>query len=85
MKKELVETEAIDNFLLNRLDREEEQAFQLRMLLDSSFFERVEAQSYVYKLVRRFSRAQKRKQLENIYRQLQQEASFAQQLQNIFA
>lgn len=80
MRKELTETQEIENYLLNRLDEEEQKQFEVKLLIDPSVAEKTEAQAGVYKLVRRFWRSQTRKQLEIIYQQLLNEPSFAKQL-----
>jgi hypothetical protein len=81
MKKEFIETDEIEKYLLRHLDADERKLFEVNMLLDPSLAEKTEAQAGVYKLVRRFWRRQTRKQLALIYQQLLQEASFVQQLQ----
>ena len=80
MRKELIETEEIENYLLRRLNADEQKLFEVSMLLDPSLAEKTEAQAGVYKLVRRFWRKETRKQLELIYQQLLQETAFAKQL-----
>lgn len=78
---EFVETQEIENYLLHRLNPDEKKQFEVNMLLDPSLADKTEAQAQVYKLVLRFWRNQKRKQLELIYQQLLQDTSFVQQLQ----
>jgi hypothetical protein len=80
MRKEFIETEEIENYLLRRLNADEQKLFEVNRLLDPSLADNTEAQSGVYKLVRRFWRRETRKQLELIYKQLLQEPSFAKQL-----
>ena len=80
MRKELIETEEIENYLLRRLNTDEQKLFEVNMLLDPSLAEKTEAQAGVYKLVRRFWRKQTRKRIEPIYQQLLQETAFAKQL-----
>jgi hypothetical protein len=80
MRKELIETEEIENYLLHRLNADEQKLFEVNMLLDPSLADKVEAQAGVYNLVRRFWRKQTRNRLELIYQQLLQEAAFAKQL-----
>jgi hypothetical protein len=80
MRKELIETEEIENYLLCRLKADEQKRFEVNMLLDPSLAEKTEAQAGVYKLVRRFWRKQTRNRLELIYQQLLQEPAFAKQL-----
>jgi hypothetical protein len=80
MRKELIETKEIENYLLRRLNADEQKLFEVNMLLDPSLAEKTEAQASVYKLVRRFWRKQTRKRLELIYQQLLQETAFAKQL-----
>ncbi len=81
MRKEFIETEEIEKYLLRRLNADEQKQFELSMLLDPSLAEKTEAQAGVYKIVRRFWRRQTRKQLDLIYQQLLKDASFEQQLQ----
>jgi hypothetical protein len=80
MRKALIETEAIENFLLHRLNADERKQFEINKLLDPALADKTEAQSRVYKLVRLFWRKQTRKRLELVYQQLLQESSFVQQL-----
>ncbi len=81
MRKEFIETEEIEKYLLRRLNADEQKQFELSMLLDPSLAEKTEAQAGVYKIVRRFWRKQTRKSLEHIFQQLLQETAFAKQLQ----
>ena len=80
MNRELIETAAIENYLLHRLKEDERQQFEVRLLLDPSLAEKTEAQAGVYKLVRRFWKKHTRRKLEHIYQQLLKDASFAGQL-----
>ena len=80
MRKEFIETEEIENYLLHRLNGDVKKQFEVNLLLDPSLAEKTEAQAGVYKLVRRFWRKQTRKRLELIYQQLLQETAFAKQL-----
>ena len=80
MSSDLIETAAIENYLLHRLKEDERQAFKVKLLLDPSLAEKTEAQAGVYKLVRRFWRRHTRRKLEHIYQQLLTDTSFARQL-----
>jgi len=80
MSSDLIETAAIENYLLHRLKEDERQAFKVKLLLDPSLAEKTEAQARVYKLVRRFWRRHTRRKLEHIYQQLLKDTSFARQL-----
>lgn len=80
MRKELIETEAIEKYLLHRLNEDERKQFEINKLLDPALADKTEAQAGVYRLVRLFWRKQTRKSLELIYQQLLQESSFVQQL-----
>ena len=80
MNREHFETAAIENYLLHRLNEDERQQFQVKMLLDPSLAEKTEAQALVYKLVRRFWRKHTRRKLEEIYQHLLKDKSFAAQL-----
>lgn len=81
MRKELIETEAIENYLLHRLNEDERKQFEINRLLDPGLADKTEAQAGVYKLVRLFWRKQTRKRLELIYQQLLRDSSFVQKLQ----
>lgn len=85
MRNDLIEIEQIEKYLLQQLSNEEKRRFETRMLVEPTLYENTEAQKHVYKLIRIFSRRQQRNKLEFIYQQLLREASFAQQLKNIFA
>jgi hypothetical protein len=80
MRKELIETEVIENYLLNRLSPPDRQEFETEMLIDPSLSENTEAQAGVYKFVRKFWRRHTRRKLSDIYHQLMQETAFVQQL-----
>ena len=80
MNSEHFETAAIENYLLHRLNQEERQQFQVKVLLDPSMAEKTEAQALVYKLVRKFWRKHTRRKLEEIYQHLLKDKSFAAQL-----
>lgn len=80
MNRELIETAAIENYLLHRLTEDERQQFKVKLLVDPSLAEKTEAQAGVYKLVRRFWRKHTRKKLEHLYQQLLKDTSFAGQL-----
>lgn len=80
MNRELIETAAIENYLLHRLTEDERLQFKVKLLVDPSLAEKTEAQAGVYKLVRRFWRKQTRKKLEHLYQQLLKDTSFAGQL-----
>lgn len=80
MNREHIETIAIENYLLHRLDEDERQQFQVNMLLDPLLAEKTEAQAGVYKLVRWFWRKYTRRKLEDLYQQLLKDTSFAGQL-----
>ena len=80
MNRELIETAAIENYLLHQLKEDERQQFQVKLLLDPSLAEKTEAQAGVYKLIRRFWRRHTRRKLEELYQQLLKDTSFAGQL-----
>ena len=85
MRNDLIETEKIEKYLWHQLSDEDKLHFENSMIIDPSLADKVEAQKYVHRLIRIFSRRQQRNKLECIYQQLLQETSFAQQLKNIFA
>jgi len=85
MRNDLIEIEQIEKYLSQQLNDDEKLRFEARMIIDTSFTEKVEAQKQVHKFVRIFSRRQQRSKLEIIYRQLLHETQFAEQLKNIFA
>lgn len=85
MRNDLIEVEQIEKYLSNQMSSDKKSEFETCMLLDSSLFEKVEAQRHVHKLIRIFSRRQQRNKLELIYQQLLREPSFVQQLKNTFA
>ncbi|MGZ3839835.1 MAG: hypothetical protein ACXVMS_08750 [Flavisolibacter sp.] len=80
MNRDLIETAAIENYLLRRLKEDERQQFKVKLLLDPSLAEKTESQAGVYKLVRRFWRRHTRRKLEHLYQQLLKDTSFAGQL-----
>ncbi|WP_276482298.1 hypothetical protein [Paraflavitalea pollutisoli] len=84
MRPELNEISLIDLWLLRQLPEAEAQAVEARILVDEAFAEKVEAQRVCHRLIHQYGRRQERFRLETIYRQLLQEAGFAQQLNTIF-
>jgi len=84
MRSELNEVRLIDEWLFGRLGQEDERHFEVRLLTDEAFAEKVEAQRMAHLLVRRYARTEEKGRLERIYRLLLQEPDFAHQLNNIF-
>lgn len=84
MRRELNEAAEIDRYLAGRLEPELVGDFETRLLLDQEFADKVEAQRQTLQLIRMAGRQRLRIQLGHIYRELMQDRSFAQHLQNIF-
>jgi hypothetical protein len=80
MSKDHIEMEAIENYLMNRLNENERKQFEISTIIDASLAEKTEAQKGVYQLIRRFWRSHTRKSLELIYQQLLKDHSFVQQI-----
>lgn len=83
MRSELNEAYLIDQYLLGRLSKEDEQVFEVRLLLDEAISEKVEAQRTAHRLIRRYARKEERRRLEEIYQLLLNEPGFVHQIKNI--
>jgi hypothetical protein len=84
MRSELNEACLIDRYLLRQLSNEEARAFESGLLLNEALAEKVEAQRMAHLLIRLYGRRKERRRLDEIYRQLLMETSFAHQLKTIF-
>ena len=83
MRSELNELYLIDQYLLGRLNKEDEQVFEANLLVDEAIAEKVEAQRMAHRLVRRYARSENRRRLEEIYKLLLDEPGFAYQIKNL--
>ena len=83
MRSELNEPYLIDQYLLGRLSKEEEQVFEADLLLDEAIAEKLEAQRTAHRLIRRYARKEERRRLEEIYQLLLNEPDFAHQIKII--
>lgn len=83
MRSELNEVYLIDQYLLGRLSKEEEQVFETNLLLDEAIAEKLEAQRIAHRLIRSYARKEERRQLEEIYQLLLKEPDFVNQLRII--
>ena len=83
MRSELNEVYLIDQYLLGRLSKEDEQVFEANLLLDEAIAEKVEAQRTAHRLIRRYARKEERRRLEKIYQLLLDEPGFAHQIKII--
>ncbi len=83
MRSELNEVYLIDQYLLGRLSKEEEQGFEANLLLDEAIAEKVEAQRTAHRLIRRYAWRENRRRLEEIYQLLLDEPGFAHQIKVI--
>lgn len=83
MRSELNEVYLIDQYLLGRLSKEDEQVFEASLLLDEAIAEKLEAQRTAHRLIRRYARKEERRRLEEIYRLLLNEPDFVHQIKNI--
>jgi hypothetical protein len=85
MRSELNEVCLIDWYLFRQLSEEEARTFEAGLLLDSALAEKVEAQRMVHRLIRQYGREKDRHWLDEIYRQLLKETSFAHRIKTIFS
>lgn len=83
MRSELNEVYLIDQYLLGRLSKEEEQVFEANLLLEEAIAEKLEAQRTAHRLIRRYARKEERRRLEEIYQLLLDEPDFAHQIKTI--
>jgi hypothetical protein len=83
MRSELNEVYLIDQYLLGRLSKEDEQLFETNLLLDEAIAEKVEAQRTAHRLIRRYAWRENRRRLEEIYQLLLDEPGFAHQIKVI--
>lgn len=85
MRSELNEIQLIDKYLFRQLGAADKKAFEASLMANGSLAERVEAQRITHRLVRLFARKRERRRIEDIYQQLLNEPSFANQVKAIFA
>ncbi|WP_118973818.1 hypothetical protein [Taibaiella koreensis] len=83
MRSELNEVYLIDQYLLGRLSKEEEQVFEASLLLDEAIAEKLEAQRTAHRLIRRYALKEERRRLEEIYQLLLDEPDFAHKIKTI--
>jgi len=83
MRSDLNEVYLIDQYLLGRLSKEDEQVFETNLLLDETIAEKLEAQRTAHQLIRRYARKEERRRLEEIYQLLLNEPDFAHQIKII--
>lgn len=83
MRSDLNEVYLIDQYLLGRLSKEEEQVFEANLLLDETIAEKLEAQRTAHRLIRRYARKEERRRLEEIYQLLLNEPDFVHQIKTI--
>ena len=83
MCSDLNEVYLIDQYLLGRLSKEDEQVFEANLLLDEAIAEKLEAQRTAHRLIRRYARKEERRRLEEIYQLLLDEPDFAHQIKII--
>ena len=85
MRNELTELELIDNYLFHQLNDEDTRIVETKILLNDAFAEKVEAQRHTHRLIRLYGRTEQRSRLEKVYRLLQGEPAFANEIKIIFA
>ena len=83
MRSELNEVYMIDQYLLGRLSKEDEQVFEANLLLDEAIAEKVEAQRTAHRLIRRYASREMQRRLEEIYQLLLDEPDFTHQIKII--
>jgi hypothetical protein len=83
MRSELNEIYLIDQYLLGRLSKEDEQVFEVNLLLNEAIAEKVEAQRTAHRLICRYAWKEERRRLEEIYQLLLDEPDFAHQIKII--
>ena len=83
MRSELNEVYLIDQYLLGRLSKEDEQVFEASLLLDEAIAEKVEAQRTAHRLIRCYALKENRRRLEKIYQLLLDEPDFSHQIKVI--
>lgn len=77
----------IEQYLFGLLKPKERQAFETKMLLDTTLYAEVIAQKNVYKLVKKSAREKLRKELDTIHNQLftkTEKKSFQEKIKRIF-
>ena len=78
-----LETEIIEQYLFGQTSQTAD--FELRMLVNNSFRERVELQKEAYRVIKTCSRAQLRTELEEIHHELEQTPyGWFKQIKNLF-
>ncbi len=84
MRKELLDIQEVDRYLLRGLTTADRLVFQARMLLSPDLRRKVKLQEKTHQLVRWYGRDLQREQLSAIHSQLMAEENFSQQITSIF-
>ncbi|NLR57866.1 hypothetical protein HGH93_07130 [Chitinophaga polysaccharea] len=84
MRKQLADTREIEEYLQQQMPAASRLLFQVRMLLDPSLKEKVQAQRKVLQLVRWLGREEKKRQLDQVFGQLMQDETFHHTITTIF-
>jgi len=84
MRKQLEEIQQIEQFVLRRMSEGEQLLMEARMILSSSLKEKMVLQLTIYRIIKLFGRAQRKRELQAIHKQLMAEESFSSTVNSIF-
>lgn len=84
MRKQLAEAQQIEQYLLQEMPVASRLVFQARMLAAPALREKVRCQRKALQLVRWLAREEKRRELDQLFHRLMQDASFNNSITSIF-
>ena len=84
MRKPLLDMEATERYLFNRMTDQEKKDFKVRLLTEAGLYEQVVLQQCSYRLIRYQARQYQKQQLERIHTHLMQDPEFSRLLHQIF-
>ena len=84
MRKQLLEIQEAERYLLHEMSMADRLVFQARMIISPELREHVKQQKKTLQIIKQLAREQKRAELEGIYTKLMADKHFAAQLRNIF-
>lgn len=84
MRKPLLDMEATERYLFNRMTDAEKAGFQVRLLTEPELYGQMVLQQCSYRIIRYQARQEQKQQLERIHTHLMQDPAFSQLLHQIF-
>ena len=84
MRKPLLDMEATERYLFNRMTDQEKKGFTVRLLTEPGLYEQMVLQQCSYRIIRYQARQEQKQQLERIHTHLMQDPEFSRLLHQIF-